>query len=206
MKRDFKLAREHQWRNETNWTSKEERKKVGLSCMSDDDHRLLLHLTYPTRKFINHLQDLEVFEPELIPWDHFADLAERESVRLTATQNSVLCRNKVKQSLSLRVGLFKLFIYIQQKVAKLRRENGEEIGINNENQSKDTPDLVSNKTKRGAAKFAAGFEMGLGETKQVKARKSEKGKSSKKQQNWPNEDRESWEAILGIFETESRAA
>ena len=121
--------------------------------MSDDDHRLLLHLTDPTLNFIYHPQDFEVFEQELIPRDHFAVPAERESVRLTAIQNSVLCRNKVKQSVSLRVGLFKLFINIQQKVAKLRRENGEVISINNENQSKDTPDLVSNKNQAWRSKM-----------------------------------------------------
>ena len=128
---------------------------MGLGCLFDDDHGLLLQLTDPTRNFIYHPQDFEVSEPELIPRDHFADPAERESVRLTAAQNGVLRRNKVKQNLPLRVGLFKLFIYIQQKLAKLRNENGEEIGPNSENQSKDTPDLVSDKNQAWSSKMCS---------------------------------------------------
>ena len=182
---------------------KKNAKRVGLGYLSDDDHGLLLQFTDPTRNFIYHPQDFEVSEPELIPRDHFTDPAERESVRLAAAQNGVLHRNKVKQNLPLRVGLFNLFIYIQQKVAKLRRENGEEIGQTARTKAKIRQVWSVTKNQAWSSKMHSKFWDG---TWIDLTRKSERGKSSKKQQNRPTWDRESWEAILGIFEAESRAA
>ena len=102
-----------------------------LGYLSDEDHKVLLQLTDPKENLIYYEEDFFLSEPELVPREQFVDSALRENIKLTCSQNGVLSRKEVKQNISLRVGLYKLFIYILRKVKIERAKLEQTISINN---------------------------------------------------------------------------